>query len=44
MMSMMSRKEERNYVELSEICEFFFKSWVYGYKHLGWIVKRDKSK
>jgi len=44
MMAMMSRPEEKNFLEFNEIVEFFFKSWVYGYKHVGWQVKRDKSK
>jgi len=43
MMAMMSRRENRDYLELNEIFEFFFKSWVNGYKHLGWQVKRDRS-
>ena len=42
-MAMMARKESRDYIEFNEIFEFFFKSWVYGYKHLGWLVKRDRS-
>ena len=41
---MMSRPEERNYIDFNEIVEFFFKSWVYGFKHMGWQVKRDRSK
>jgi hypothetical protein len=44
MMAMMTHPEDRNYIEFSEICDFFFKSWVHGYKHVGWQVKRDKSK
>lgn len=41
---MMTRKDNnRLYLEFNEISEFFFKSWVYGYKHLGWLVKRDKA-
>ena len=45
MMAMSPRKENRDCLELelNEIFDFFFKSWVYGYKHLGWQVKRDKS-
>jgi len=41
---MMPRPEERNFIEFKEIVDFFFKSWVYGYKHLGWQIKKDKSK
>ena len=44
MMAMMSRPEERNYIDFNEIVEFFFKSWDYGFKHMGWEVKRDRSK
>jgi hypothetical protein len=44
MMAMMPRPEERNFIEFKEIVDFFFKSWVYGYKHLGWQIKKDKSK
>ncbi len=43
-MAMMNQPEDRNYIEFSEICDFFVKSWVFGYKHLGWQVKREKSK
>jgi hypothetical protein len=44
MLAMMFRPDKnRNYVEVNEIIDFFFKSWVQGYKHLGWQIKRDKS-
>ena len=44
MMAMMNKPELRNFLEFNEIVDFFFRSWVYGYQHLGWQVKRDKSK
>jgi hypothetical protein len=43
MMAMMDRIEDRKYINFNEIVQFFFKSWIYGYKHLGWIVKQNKS-
>lgn len=44
-MSIMLAKKDikREYLEFNEIVEFFCKSWVYGFKHLGWLVKQDKS-
>lgn len=44
MNAMLSKKEKGIYLEFNEISEFFYKSWVYGFKHLGWLVKQDKSK
>lgn len=43
-MLIMSKKENRNYLEFNEIVEYFFKSWIWAFKHLGWLVKRDKGK
>jgi hypothetical protein len=33
----------RTYLEFNEIVNFFFRSWIMGFRHLGWIVKNDKS-
>ena len=44
MLAMMSMPDKnRNYIEVREIKDFFFKSWVYGYKHLGWQINRVKA-
>ena len=42
MMAMMSLPDKtRDYIEVREIKEFFFHSYVEGYKHLGWQIKRN---
>lgn len=40
---MMTRTENRNYLEFNEIVDFFNKSWIQAYRHLGWNVKNDKG-
>ena len=44
MKAMMSKPENRNYLEFNEIVDYFVKSWVQAYKHLGWNVKAQKGK
>lgn len=44
MSAMMIKQDNRNYLEFNEIVDFFFKSWIQGYRHLGWNVKADKCK
>jgi hypothetical protein len=39
----MGKKENRGYITFEELLNFFYQSWIYGFKHLGWIIKRDKS-
>ena len=42
MMAMMSLPDKsRDYIEVSEIKEFFYYSYIEGYKHLGWQIKRN---
>ena len=42
MMAMMSLPDKsRDYIEINEIKEFFFHSYVEGFKHLGWQIKRN---
>lgn len=42
MMAMMSLPDKtRDYIEVREIKEFFFQSYIEGYKHLGWQIKRN---
>ena len=42
MMAMMSLPDKsRDYIETSEIKEFFYHSYIEGYKHLGWQIKRN---
>lgn len=44
MMAMMSIPDpNRNYIDPREIQEFFYKSWVQGYRHLGWQINRNKT-
>lgn len=45
MIAMMTKKDgNRNTIEFAEIVDFFYKSWTWGFKHLGWLIKRDKSR
>lgn len=37
-------KEMKNYLDFNDILDFFFNSWVFGYKHLWYLVDKDKSK
>ena len=42
MMAMMSLPDKsRDYIEVNEIKEFFYHSYVEGFKHLGWQIKRS---
>lgn len=42
MMAMMSLPDKsRDYIEINEIKEFFYYSFIEGYKHLGWQIKRN---
>lgn len=41
---MMSKAENRNYLEFNEIFDYFLKSWIQAYRHLGWNVKQQKRK
>lgn len=43
MSAMMIKNENRNYLEFNEIVDFFYKSWIQAYRHLGWNVKNDKG-
>jgi hypothetical protein len=44
MMAMMSLPDKsRDYIEVSEIQEFFFNSYVEAFRHLGHLVKRDAN-
>lgn len=44
MMAMMSLPDRtRDYIEIKEIQDFFFHSFVEGYKHLGWQLKKNPS-
>ena len=43
MMAMMSGDKSRDYIEIKEIKEFFYLSYVEGFKHLGWQIKRNKD-
>lgn len=44
MMAMMNSSDnKRNSIEPNEIKEFFFKSWIHGYSHLGWEIKKSKG-
>jgi Ca2+-binding EF-hand superfamily protein len=41
MMAMMSLPDKtRDYIEINEIKEFFYLSYIEGFKHLGWQIKR----
>ena len=41
MMAMMSLPDKtRDYIEIREIKEFFYNSYIEGFKHLGWQIKR----
>jgi hypothetical protein len=40
----MGKKENRSFTDFNEVYEFFYRSWVYGFKHLGWLVSRDKGR
>lgn len=42
MNAMMTKSENRNNLDFNEILDFFFKSWIQAYRHLGWNVKTDK--
>ena len=42
MMAMMSLPDKtRDYIEIHEIKEFFYLSYIEGFKHLGWQIKRN---
>ena len=42
MMAMMSLPDKtRDYIEINEIKDFFYHSYVEGFKHLGWQIKRN---
>ena len=42
MMAMMTLPDkQRDYIEIREIQDFFFNSYVEGYKHLGWQIKKN---
>lgn len=43
MMAMMTGDINRDYIEVREIKEFFYLSYVEGFKHLGWQLKRNKD-
>ncbi len=43
MSAMMTKSENINYLSFNEIVDFFFKSWIQAYRHLGWNVKTDKG-
>ena len=44
MMAMMTTVDKnRDYIEVNEIKDFFFKSFIYGYKHLIWQVQKSKN-
>ena len=43
MNAMITKNENRNYLEFNEIVDFFYKSWIQAYRHLGWNVKSDKG-
>ena len=44
MMAMMSLPDKsRDYIEISEIKEFFFNSYVEAYRHLGHLVQKDAA-
>ena len=43
MMAMMTGDITRDYIEVREIKEFFYLSYVEGFKHLGWQLKRNKD-
>jgi hypothetical protein len=43
MNAMMSKPENRNYLEFNEILDYFVKSWIQAYRHLGWNVKMQKG-
>jgi hypothetical protein len=41
MLAMMKRIDyNRNYLDVMEIKEFFFQSFIYAYRHLGWKIKK----
>ena len=45
MMAMMSLPDKsRDYIEISEIKDFFFHSYVEAYRHLAFLVKREEGK
>lgn len=42
MMAMMSLPDKsRDYIEIAEIKEFFYLSYIEGFKHLGWQIKKN---
>ena len=44
MMAMMTTTDKnRDYIEVKEIKDFFYKSFIYGYKHLIWQVQKCKN-
>jgi len=44
MMAMMSLPDKtRDYIEINEIKEFFYQSFIQGYKHLGWQIRKHPN-
>jgi Ca2+-binding EF-hand superfamily protein len=43
MMAMMTGDTSRDFIELREIKEFFYLSYIEAFKHLGWQIKRNKD-
>ena len=44
MMAMMSLPDKsRDYIEISEIKDFFFNSYVQAYRHLGYLIQKEAS-
>ena len=42
MMAMMSLPDKsRDYIEINEIKEFFYQSYIEGFRHLGWKIKKN---
>ena len=43
MMAMMKGDKSRDFIEIREIKEFFYLSYIEAFKHLGWQMKRNKD-
>ena len=43
MMAMMTGDKSRDFIEIREIKEFFYLSYIEAFKHLGWQMKRNKD-
>lgn len=39
----MKKKEERNYITFDELYDFYFSSWIHGFKVLGMSLQNDKD-